>query len=79
MYPAEKLIAENRTTTPALMTQVIMVGLTGLVESDKLAWRLFFALRSLGDMERRLALDGGPGAARGCRRRDGPSDGLGSV
>jgi hypothetical protein len=54
MYPAEKLIAEKRTTTPALITHVMTVGLTGAVESDRLARRLFFAtLRSLGEADRR--------------------------
>jgi hypothetical protein len=57
MYPAEKLIAENKTTTPALMTQVMIVGLTGVVESASVARRLFFAaLRSLGELDRRFAL-----------------------
>lgn len=83
MYPAEKLIAENRTTTPALITHVMIVGLTGPVESDILARRLFLgvAVRSLGDIDRRLALAiGGPGVAtaRGLRR-GGPTEGLVSV
>lgn len=86
MYPAEKLIAENRTTTPALMTHVMVVGLTGPLESARLARRLFLdaAARSLGELDRRLALvTGGPpdGAtgARGCLRRGGPPEGLVSV
>lgn len=75
-------MAEKSTTTPALMTQV-MIGLTVVVESDMLARRLFFdAARSLGETDRRLALlPGGPGgtAARGCLRRDAPKEGLVSV
>lgn len=54
-YPAEKLMAEKRTTTPALMTQVIIVGLGSVVVR-----RVFFAewveLRSLDVLERRLTL-----------------------
>lgn len=58
MYPAEKLIAENRTTTPALMTHVMIVGLTVIVESVMLTRRLFFEAepRSLGELERRFIL-----------------------
>ena len=71
IYPAEKLIAENSTTTPALMTHVMMVGLTGVVESVMLGRRLFFAdaLRSLGELDRRLALAAaGPDATVGTLR-----------
>lgn len=82
MYPAEKLMAENSTTTPALITQVMM-GLTVAVESDMLARRLFLDVaRSLGETDRRLALlPGGPGgtATRGCLRRGAPREGLVSV
>jgi hypothetical protein len=70
MYPAEKLIAENKTTTPALMTQVMIVGLTGVVESSMLARRLFLeiALRSLDGLDRRLALASiGPDDTVGAR------------
>ena len=84
MYPAEKLIAEIKTTTPALMTQVIIVGLTGAVESETLTRRLFLdaALRSFGETDRRLTLLGGTDGAteeRGCLRRGGPTEGLVSV
>src|ERR1700744_6352650 len=59
MWPAEKLMAENRTTTPALITHVMIVGLTAVAESVMLARRLFFdaAPRSLGEVDRRLALE----------------------
>jgi hypothetical protein len=58
IYPAEKLIAENRTTTPALMTHVMIVGLTVVAGSVMLTRRLFFEAvpRSLGELERRFAL-----------------------
>lgn len=82
MYPAEKLIAENSTTTPALMTQVIIVGLTGVAESAMLARRLFFetTLRSLGELDRRFAFAAaGPDATVGARRCLGaPAEGTGS-
>jgi hypothetical protein len=70
MYPAEKLIAENSTTTPALMTHVMIVGLTGVVESIMLARRLFFetALRSFDGLDRRFALaTTGPDGTVGAR------------
>jgi hypothetical protein len=80
MYPAEKLIAENKTTTPALMTQVMIVGLTGVVESASVARRLLFAaLRSFDELDRRFDL---PTAGLGGTVDDrvslpwGPIDGL---
>lgn len=81
IYPAEKLMAEKRTTTPALMTHVMTVGLTGAVESDRLARRLFFATpRSFGEADRRFILDtDGPDGAAACMRRGGPTEGLVSI
>lgn len=79
MYPAEKLMAEHKTTTPALMTQVIIVGLTGVVDSIMLERRLFFegTLRSFGELDRRFALArAGSAVTVGSRRRPGgPTEG----
>jgi hypothetical protein len=56
-------MAEKRTTTPALITQVIRVGLTVGTESAKLLRRAFLdvegwrELRTLGELAPRLALD----------------------
>lgn len=74
-------MAENRTTTPALMTHVMTVGLTCAVESDILARRLFFAtLRSFGEADRRFVLDtGGLDGAAACLRRGAPAEGLASI
>ena len=49
-------MAEKRTTTPALMTHVMMVGLPA--ESAVAVWRLFLEdeRRSLGELDRRLIL-----------------------
>jgi hypothetical protein len=55
-------MAEKSTTTPALITHVIMVGLPVDIDSAIPARRLFFAtegcpvFRSLDKLDRRLAL-----------------------
>lgn len=66
-YPAEKLMAEKSTTTPALMTHVIMVGLPVDMDSAIPARRLFFAadVRSLDELDRRLVL-GVQGVGSAC-------------
>lgn len=72
-------MAEKRTTTPALITHVMTVGLTAALESEMLALRLFFArLRSLGDADRRLAFEDAElgGVTKGALWRDGSTGGL---
>lgn len=82
IYPAEKLIAENRTTTPALMTHVMTVGLMAVVGSVILTRRLFFEAtpRSLGELERRFALEAESADTAGALTRlcGTPIDGLDS-
>lgn len=78
-------MAEKSTTTPALITHVITVGLTGVVDSATLTRRPFLdePLRSFGEIDLRLALAiGGPGVATGdrvCLLRGGHTNGLVSV
>ena len=60
IYPAEKLMAEKSTTTPALRTHVMTVGLFADVESIMVPRRVFLEadgcpeLRSLGELDRRF-------------------------
>lgn len=70
MYPAEKLMAEKTTTTPALRTHVMTVGLFVAAVSYNVPRRFFLEADGCPELDRRFLGAGvvGTGLGSGCLR-----------